>query len=169
MPEEFQRGIRLHHCIDAFTDSHPITRRSVNRFIPPMRRYGGILADLFYDHFLSRFWSDYSSQPLSEFTREVYASFEGVRAQLPSEVCKRFSQIRKSDWLNCYGTIEGIGRAVERIGFRFKRPVDLRDAISALRDDYELFAADFRAFFPDLQARVAEFLRSEPPPSKLAP
>lgn len=159
LPEPFQRGIRLHHCIDAFTDSHPITRRCVNRFIPPLRRYGGILADLFYDHFLSRYWADYSQQPLREFTRDVYQSFDEIREVLPEIIRERFSQIRSSDWLNYYGTIEGIGAAVERIGYRFKRPVDLRDAISALRDDYELFAADFREFFPDLQARVAEFQR----------
>ena len=162
LPPEFQRGIRLHHCIDAYTDCHAITRKSVNRFRPPLRRYGGILTDLFYDHFLARHWSDFSPQPLKDFTRDVYQSFDEVSAQIPPVARERFEQIRAADRLNSYGTIPGIADAVIRIGYRFKRPVDLRDSVYAFEDDYDLFAADFRAFFPDLQARVAEFLRNEP-------
>lgn len=38
LPMEFQRGIERHRQVDAFTDSHPIVRRSVQR----IRRYGGL-------------------------------------------------------------------------------------------------------------------------------
>src|SRR5690348_4103786 len=69
LPEAFQRGIAQHRRIDAFTDSHPVVRRSIQRFNPPLRRFGNILCDVFYDHFLARDWDSYSSEPLSPFAQ----------------------------------------------------------------------------------------------------
>jgi hypothetical protein len=57
LPAAFQRGIAQHRRIDAYTDAHPVFRRSVQRFAPPFRRYGGVLVDIFYDHFLARDWT----------------------------------------------------------------------------------------------------------------
>src|SRR4051794_7971427 len=80
MPAEYQGGIAQHRRIDAFTDSHPIFRRSILRVEPPQRRYAGILVDIFYDHFLSVGWAAHSRVPLREFLAEVYGSFEHHRA-----------------------------------------------------------------------------------------
>ena len=56
LPEAFQRGIKCHHRIDAFTDAHPKFRQSVARLSPRFRRFGGIIVDVFYDHFLAVNW-----------------------------------------------------------------------------------------------------------------
>ncbi|NDF00580.1 MAG: DUF479 domain-containing protein, partial [Verrucomicrobia bacterium] len=82
---EFQRGIRCHRLVDAYTDSHPIFRRSVQRCEPPFRRFGGILVDVFYDHFLTCNWQAYSTTPRPEFVSEFYATFARHRADLPPE------------------------------------------------------------------------------------
>src|SRR5688572_426656 len=63
----FRRGVECHRRIDAFTDTHPVFRRSVARLVPPHRRFGGVLIDLFYDHFLATNWRQYSPIPLDEF------------------------------------------------------------------------------------------------------
>src|SRR3954463_9153752 len=73
---EILRGVRQHRRIDAFTDTHPVVRRSINRLNPPLRRFGGIVVDVFYDHFLSRDWERYSKVPLSNFIGEIYVAFE---------------------------------------------------------------------------------------------
>src|SRR5687767_5374896 len=70
MPSKFQRGIQRHLQVDAYTDSHAIFRRSVQRLNPPFRRFGGILIDVFYDHFLSLDWHSFSHTPLPEFASE---------------------------------------------------------------------------------------------------
>src|SRR5215208_1187298 len=56
----FKSGIDCHRLIDRFTDSHPVVRRSRERFGPTYRRFSGILVDIFYDHFLAQTWSSYS-------------------------------------------------------------------------------------------------------------
>lgn len=163
LPDDFQRGIRLHHRIDAFTDAHPIVRQSVARFSPPMRRFGGVLTDVFYDHFLARDWHKYSPQPLHEFIGAVYQSFSDLGHHIPEEARLRLHQMRHADWLGSYRELSGIAAVIERLASRFRRPVDLRDGLTVLERCYEDFGSDFARFFPDLQAHVAEYsMRPEP-------
>src|SRR5262245_37378391 len=73
LPAEYLAGAECHWRIDAFTDSHPVFRRSMARLTPPHRRFGGVLMDLFYDHFLAVDWSSHASVPLEQFAQSVYA------------------------------------------------------------------------------------------------
>jgi len=155
LPSLFQQGIAQHRRIDAFTDSHPVVRRSLQRIEPPFRRFGGILCDIFYDHFLARDWESYSPEPLPDFARSVYVSFDTFSGVLPPEVCSRLAQMRTDDWLCSYRELAGISRALERTGARFRRPVPLGEALAVLEQHYDAFHADFREFFPELQSHVA--------------
>lgn len=155
LPSEYQPGIEQHRRIDAFTDSHPVVRRSIQRIEPPLRRFGGILCDLFYDHFLANDWSAYSDEPLPDFARAVYASFDTLHGTLSPEALSRLKQMETDDWLCSYRELSGMARALERIGARFRRPVPLVHAIPLLEQHYDAFRADFQAFFPELRSHVA--------------
>lgn len=148
------RGVVQHRQIDAFTDTHPIVRQSVARFAPPYRRFGGILADLFYDHFLAKNWHEYAAQPLVTFVESFYTTIPAFRDRIPSLAYERLEQIRTADWLCSYGSVAGIAKAAERIGARFSRPVDLGGAMRVLETDYANFESDFRAFLPEVQAHL---------------
>ena len=152
LPAEFHAGIVQHRRIDAFTDTHPVFRRSTRRFAPPFRRYGGILVDVFYDHFLARAWPSFSLTPLPDFAAQVYASFDTLRPLLPAEAHARLCQMREADWLCLYAKISGVEDVLRRLSHRLRRPFDLASAVPILRADYELFAADFHEFFPQLRA-----------------
>src|SRR5690349_10617344 len=82
----FLPGVDCHRRIDAFTDAHPVVRRSITRLASPHRRFGGVLMDMFYDHFLAVDWDCYSGQPLEQFTQFVYADFEVHWHELPDHV-----------------------------------------------------------------------------------
>jgi acyl carrier protein phosphodiesterase len=154
LPVEFQRGILRHRQVDAFTDAHPAFRRSVERFQPPLRRFGGVLVDIFYDHFLSRNWYIYSDIPLPVFVAECYAAFEETRADLPPEAYAHLQRIRAGDWLGSYGEIAGIAHTLQRISTRMRRPIDLTPAVAVLESDYDSFHADFMAFFPTIKEHL---------------
>ena len=154
LPPEFQRGIRQHRQIDAFTDSHPIVRNSIRRLDPPFRRFGGILVDVFYDHVLARNWTSWSPVPLSEFTAEIYGAFEQHQDDIPPEVHARLSQMKSGDLLSSYGTSSGVAAALDRLASRLSRPVPLADAVSVLETKYDTFHAEFQTFFPELRAHV---------------
>lgn len=157
LPAEFQRGVKHHHQIDAFTDSHAIVSRSKARVAPPFRRFAGILIDVFYDHILAREWGAYSSTPLNDFVSEFYGSFEGARSDIPSLAYGRLEEIRREDFLCSYRDLDGVSHALHRIGKRFRRPVPLSESISVLEDNYDLFRVDFAAFFPELVSQLAPY------------
>jgi len=152
---EFRRGIDCHRAIDRFTDAHPVVRRSIRRIEPPFRRYGGILIDVFYDHYLACGWSDYCEIPLPEFVGAVQASFEAQRGALPLLAYARLQQIKAGGWLASYQDLGGVRRALEGIGARLRRPCELGRATAQLEIHYEALRQDFREFFPELRAYVA--------------
>jgi acyl carrier protein phosphodiesterase len=151
---EYLRGVRQHRQIDAFTDSHSIFRRSVGRVHPKFRRFGGVLVDIFYDHFLSKEWASFSVMPLPVFTGEFYESFESHRDEIPPEAYVHLERMKSGNWLCSYGDLDGVSITLGRIGKRLRKPVALEQAISVLETDYAGFHADFAAFFPELLSHV---------------
>jgi acyl carrier protein phosphodiesterase len=161
LSSDFLRGVKQHRRIDAFTDTHPIVRRSISRVNPHFRRFGGILVDVFYDHFLARDWQNFSPIPLHTFAAEIYDSFDRYRSEIPSEALVHLKYMRESNWLCAYREINGILAALDRLGLRLRRPVPLGNAISVLRDNYDDLFADFSAFFPELISHLRQSVDPE--------
>jgi acyl carrier protein phosphodiesterase len=154
LPQVFRRGVERHRRIDAFTDAHPVVRRSMRRFPPPHRRFAGILTDVYYDHFLSRGWPSFCPVPLGEFVAEFFEGLEQHRAELPPEAWARLDHIRRAGWLCCYGELAGVSDVLRRMGARFRRPCDLASSMAVFEAQYGDFQADFAEFFPELRAEV---------------
>jgi len=154
LPVAFMPGVECHRRIDVFTDTHPIVRRSIARLAPPHRRFGGILMDLFYDHFLAVGWQSYSVQPLEQFTQSVYASFETLRHELPVEVARLFQRMQSEDWLCSYREIANVRLALDRIGSRLRKPQALGGSVVELERNYGALRDDFTEFFPELRTHV---------------
>lgn len=160
MSASFLRGVRCHQAIDAFTDYHPIVHRSRARISPPLRRYAGILVDIFYDHYLARDWARYALVPLDVFTGELYATFKAHACALPADAALVLERIMAEDRLGSYREIAGIEAALTRLSAyvsqRWQRSVELQRGIADLvRYDGE-FARDFADFFPCLVTHIRE-------------
>lgn len=153
---DFLRGVQQHRQIDSFTDRHEIVRQSVRRVPANFRRFGGILVDMFYDHFLSREWSKFSAAPLPVFVDEIHASFESHRNEVPLEARVHLDRIREGNLLCSYGELSGLALALKRIGLRLRRPVPLSEAVPVLENNYSDFRADFHSFFPELLSHLAK-------------
>ncbi len=150
IPEIYQRGMSCHRRIDAFTDLHPVVRRSVQRISAPHRRFAGILVDVFYDHFLSAEWERHCAQPLDGFVAEFYDSFAAHQPELPAEMFGILQRMRAENWLGSYRELAGVELTLARIGRRLRRPINLGMAIVELEQQYELLRSDFEEFFPQL-------------------
>jgi acyl carrier protein phosphodiesterase len=148
------RGIACHRRIDAFTDQHALVRRSKQRVSEPFRRFSGILVDMFYDHLLAKEWDSHAEIPLEQFAQEFYASIDKLSPQIPLAARGLLDRMHEEDWLGSYGELAGLRRALERLGRRLKRPLDLGLAVADLEEHYPSFQADFRVFFPELRAHV---------------
>lgn len=154
LPGEYRRGIEQHWIIDAFTDRHPIVLRSRCRLVAPYRRYGGIIIDMFYDHLLASNWERHAELPLAEFTADFYASIQELISTLPSEVSERLARMVREDWLGSYREPDNIRLALQRIGSRFRQPIDLSGAVTTLEQARADFEGDFEQFFPQLREHL---------------
>lgn len=154
LPPVFQRGIEQHRRIDAFTDAHAVFRRSVQRLEASWRRFGPIVVDILYDHFLTRDWADHCPVRLGQFTSEFYGSLALWRESIPEEAFVHLERIRTHDLLGSYGDLAGVRDALRRTGRRLRRPLDLSEAVGAIEADYASFQADFREFFPALRKHL---------------
>jgi len=155
--DTFRRGIVLHRKIDAFTDAHPCFMQSRHRIAPELRRYAGIIVDLFYDHFLASNFEHHHDETLEDFTNRVYKLLRHYEPILPPRLQAILPPLMANNWLLAYRSIEGTRRALDGISRRrLRRYVKLDDSVAQLRDDYEGFGADFEAFFPKLREFAAE-------------
>ncbi len=160
--EGFQRGMRCHQAIDAFTDSHPVAARSRTRLAARHGHFSGILVDVFYDHFLACHWRRFSPhQSLDAFVDGVHAAAAEPHrlAGLPEEARTAIARIVADDRLRSYREVSGIAAALGRLSLylttRLRRPVDLEPAADELVVQRRELEADFLEFFPLLHARIA--------------
>jgi acyl carrier protein phosphodiesterase len=154
----FQAGIDCHRAIDIFTDAHPIVKQGIKRLPEKYTRYGGILTDVFYDHFLARHWSVYSPVGLNAFTENFGCDLQSLRAEIPPAVFSLFERLMTHRVFESYSELAGIRLALQRIDRRLKRPVDLPAAVAALEHYYPLYEAEFHDFFHELRAHVEPHL-----------
>lgn len=156
-PPEIRAGIGMHQRVDAFSDSHPVFAASRRRFQRPYRRFGGILVDLSYDHFLAKHWDEYSPDVrLPEFAQHAYAVLDEHQAILPPRLQRMLPHMIGDDWLCSYQELESIGRALQGIARRFRRETPLPTAMGAVEASYDGLESDFRLFFPELVEFSAE-------------
>ncbi|MDX5372161.1 MAG: ACP phosphodiesterase [Pseudomonadaceae bacterium] len=148
---ELEAAIRLHRRIDAFTDAHPLIERARARFPAERRRTSGILLDLFFDHCLARDWADFADEPLDGFTARVYRLL-AAQPELPPRLASIAPRMAAQDWLGSYRDFAVLEQVLLSMSRRLSRPQLLVGAMDELQRLYHPLSADFRAFYPELQA-----------------
>ncbi|MDD5151536.1 MAG: acyl carrier protein phosphodiesterase [Flavobacterium sp.] len=144
---DIQKGIILHRAIDTFTDSHPIFRQSTKRLHANYHHYSGIIVDIFYDHFLSKNWSNYSDEKLEDYSERFYQSLRDNYNDLTPKTQKMMPYMIDHNWLVSYQTIEGIERVLGRMDTRMKYDSNMRFSVAELKTYYPEFEQEFTSFF----------------------
>jgi len=160
MSPAFVCGAACHKAIDAFTDAHPVVKRSRTRIGSEQRRFSGVLVDVFYDYYLASNWERYSPIALDAYTATFYASIQAHHlAELPPNARTLIERIVRHDLLGSYVRVEGVERALRRISTylnsRWKKQFALEQGVRDLLAHKSAFGGDFDEFFPALQAHVA--------------
>ena len=156
---EIVKGIHLHRAIDEFTDSHPTVTKSKNRLRPIYRHYSGVIVDVFYDHYLARYWSNYHVQPLPDFANHAYQTIALFDSVLPEGVRHMLPYMIKGNWLVNYAETEGIQRALTGMSRRTPYVSKMDEAVNDLRKYYDEFKEEFEQFFPELKSHAENIVR----------
>ncbi len=152
--ENVQKGILLHRQIDTFTDAHPIFRIGTKRLHSRYHHYAGVILDVFYDHFLARNWSKYSSVPLQEHNHTFYQLLEDNLEWLPERIHYMLPYLKKQDWLTNYSTIAGISEVLFQMDRRTKFESKMQFAAEELEEYYDEYESEFFQFFEELRQFV---------------
>jgi acyl carrier protein phosphodiesterase len=150
-------AILLHRKIDSFADAHVITRKSRNRISPLRRRFAGIIVDVCYDHFLSRYWRHFGTIDLNSFADRVYAVLSKNRSLLPERLGRILPFMISENWLGSYMHLEKVGDVLDRIAGRLSRGGPFMRAVTEIEANYEALEIDFLGFFPDLASYCAQW------------
>jgi acyl carrier protein phosphodiesterase len=156
-PHPFRDGIVLHRRIDTFAQQHPLFRQSRLRLAPRYGLYRGAMVDLFYDHFLAGGWEAWSDESLDIWLARIHGIVESHRSSLPERL-QGLVPIIFGELLPSYREVAGIGRALERMARRVKRPNPLAGGEGELVSHYAGLEDDFQSFLPAAREFVRDYL-----------
>ncbi|UCH49970.1 MAG: DUF479 domain-containing protein [Betaproteobacteria bacterium] len=155
-------AIALHRKIDSYTDAHPVVTQSRRRVTRERRRFAGIMVDIFYDHFLARYWEEFHPAPLASFADDFYAMLSRRHAELPERMQRVAKSMIEFDWLGSYAYLESVDTALNRLSQRLRRGDALVGSAEELRQNYAEMESDFRRFLPDVVGFVRQNERAAP-------
>lgn len=146
-----------HRRIDRYTDDHPAVVEARTLF-DGLRRYAGIVLDVYFDHRLARDWMRWNDVPLDAFTARVYRVLREHRDELPPRLHAIAPRMAAHDWLGSYHERGNVDHAVHGIATRLSRNGDrLIACLDVLRAHEAQVDAVFDAFFPELIEAARRF------------
>lgn len=149
LPEDIERGIRLHRRIDSFTDSHPIVKKGYDNFKPPLRRFAPIILDLVFDHLLARDWSSHHHQSLAEFNSEVFDHLQTRLEFFPDKARLQMLAMKEKQSLLGYSDESFLDRSLNYLSSRIRRKNPLFNSFELVTDALPELEQSFSSFFPD--------------------
>jgi acyl carrier protein phosphodiesterase len=143
-------GVRLHRRIDSFTDRHPAVVGARALFEPPLRRYAGILLDVWFDHLLAHDFEARCGLPLRTFADRVYATLARAPEHLPPAFRLFAARAAQFDVLVGYAQRERLDAVFARLSERLSRANPIAHALPVLESLEAPLGRAFDALWVDL-------------------
>jgi acyl carrier protein phosphodiesterase len=155
LPPAVRAGVALHRAIDVYTDGHAEVSSARALIAPPLRRYAGILLDVWFDHLLAREWPTYGEGALDDFSRRVRDLLDTSSALVPERMHGFIAYLGAHDLPAAYRDTAMIGDVLRGMSRRLSRANPVGDALPVLVALDAPLARHFRVFFPELQRFAA--------------
>lgn len=159
-PASVERGIRLHRAIDAFTDSHPVILASHRHLDPGYGRYGGIITDIIFDHFLAIEWQRFDSRALNEFCETSLRQVLCLSHLLSPAAVDRMEHMLNHRSMQQYTQTDFIKRSFIYLSGRLKRDNPLHLAYGQFEQHNDALKQAFDSFFPELEDFARDWLET---------
>lgn len=162
LPRPIQAGLANHRAVDRFTDSHPLVREARAFFSTERRRFAPVALDVLFDHFLIRHWRQFYATPYLQAKSELYLQLATAEPLMPEAMAVVMRKVRQQDWLAAYQQLDGVAMALDRIAQRIRFANRFSGAGQDIERHYPRLERVFLAFYPELQAHVAELGLEQP-------
>ncbi|HEX7348754.1 MAG TPA: ACP phosphodiesterase [Rhodanobacteraceae bacterium] len=159
-PAARRAGLRFHRAIDHFTDAHPEVVAARRVFAPPMRRYAGIVLDVWFDYLLIRDWQHYvHTESVSAFATRWLALLDAHVVDLPAPYRRFLAYMHAHALPAAYGDPATLSAVFGGLAKRLSHPWPAGAALPALEAHAAALQPHFDRFFPEIVA-YATRLRS---------
>jgi acyl carrier protein phosphodiesterase len=149
-PSRVRDGVMLHRSIDTFTDQHHLVKECVLFLQPTFRKYSGVVADIYFDHFLALHWQKFSEKDLTIYATEVYKIMIRRFAYLPPRSKRIMPWMIAQNWLVGYANLRDLERVFRGMSRRTNFDSGMENAVVFLKENYSFFDERFQSFFPQL-------------------
>ena len=157
-PRDIALGIQFHRTVDAHVDAHQIQKQSVSRLPKHLRRYGSIICDVVYDHYLAKRWQEFCHAPLDRFCQTSYEQILRQSEDLTHQAETTITRMAEHQALEGYQSKHYIERTLAHISRRFKHQNPLAEAYGVFEQLESDLEQDFLAFLPEVDAFAAGWL-----------
>ncbi|MBL4623829.1 MAG: acyl carrier protein phosphodiesterase [Flavobacteriales bacterium] len=148
------QGISLHKKIDDFTDKHEMFKQSTRRLNSKYGHYAWVIVDIYYDHFLAKYWEEYHNENLDVYASGIYRLLSTRHDELPKQSQRFLWYMKEYNILFNYSKLEGISLVLNGLSRRARFESKMEESIDDLKAMYTDFESDFREFFPQLEKFV---------------
>lgn len=154
LPEDVYTGVKIHHLIDEFTDGHAQVLESRKLLYPYFGKYAAVVQDVYYDHFLAKYWNNYSPIELPFFCTEVYNVLEKSKHLYNERALRTLKYMSAQNWLLSYANLDGLDRALSGLSRRASFDNNMNNSIPPLLKHLDSLESQFREFFPELDRKI---------------
>lgn len=152
---QLEDGFKMHHIIDAFTDSNSFVSTSKARL--GARGYlKGVIIDIAYDYLLINNWNRYSKVNFECFIDAFYQNANTAIAAYPDNAREFVTRLIDYKVLSSYGSFDGLETAFQRIDRRLSKRLLQKESAAGylpiLKTEMIHIEKDFLHFFPQLVA-----------------
>ena len=151
-PLQVQNGIKLHHAIDHFTDTHQIFKECVTELFPIYRHFSRVIIDMYFDHFLAVHWNKYHSLSLEEFSKKFYSQLRNYNIDFSFKINSFINALINYNWFEKYKSINGLGIIMTQMEKRTSFDSNLGRSTTELIEKYPYFEEQFLNFIRPLIA-----------------
>lgn len=159
-PETVKQGILLHRTIDEYTDHHQAWMAIRELIRPVYGRHSGVVADLFIDHYLAKYWNHYAAVPLHWHAKWAYAALLKNYELLPERVKGFLPFLIQHRRLQSYAEQSGIEISLRIMSLRTSLPEHTDRAMDLLLIHDDELGKLSNAFLIDVQTFVDRYLES---------
>ncbi len=148
--QDIQLGILIHRTIDSYTDGHDLVNQGKARLRSLLGKYAGVAIDVFYDYYLSLYWSNYSNIGKQDFIRSAYRCLISMVRLMPGEIQALLPFFVINNWLGKYESIEGLNLVFKGMAKHTSMPVVGEKATNIMLEHHFEYEQEFNIFFVDL-------------------
>jgi acyl carrier protein phosphodiesterase len=146
---EIQKGVKRHLKIDDFIDNHIEIQKLGRILSPELPKVYPIAFDLYFDHFLAKYWNKWNEIELNDFLNQFYTKHDELNEEYSEKFKLFFNKLKKYNWLAYYPTLFGLHKSCNGVSRKISFENQLFYSLSIYLKNEHLIEDTFHKFILD--------------------